>query len=121
MAADDAIQGVKPSLPSDCKQGIVVNMTSVSITDLKANLSRYIRELRNGGEIEVLNRGMPVARISSPILGADEDLDALVRSGLLTRGNGRADEMARKVLSEPPVKLAASLSEALAEDRNDRL
>lgn len=103
------------------KRGIVAIMTSVSITDLRANLSRYIRELRNGGEIEVLNRGTPVARISPPVASDDGELDELVRSGLLTRGNGQAGEIARKLLDKPPIRLSASLSEALAEDRNDRL
>ncbi len=69
----------------------------------------------------MLNRGTPVARISSPVAGEEDELDELVRSGLLTRGNGRAGEMARKLLDKPPVRLSASLSEALAEDRNDRL
>ena len=36
-------------------------MITVSITVLKANLSRYIREVRKSGEIEVLHRGTPIA------------------------------------------------------------
>ena len=31
-------------------------MSTVSISDLKANLSRYLREVRRGGEIQVLDR-----------------------------------------------------------------
>lgn len=36
-------------------------MTTVSISELKANLSRYVREVRRGGEVQVLDRGKPVA------------------------------------------------------------
>ena len=38
-------------------------MTTVSISELKANLSRYVREVRRGGEVQVLDRGAPVARL----------------------------------------------------------
>ena len=40
---------------------MLVTMTAVSISDLKANLSRYLREVRRGGEVHVLDRGAPVA------------------------------------------------------------
>ena len=104
-------------LPSGSGQGIVAAMISVSISDLKANLSHYIRELRNGGEIEVLNRGTPVARITPPQSGSDKSLDALVRAGVLTPGRGCAEA----VLERPPIELPVSLLEALLEDRGDRV
>lgn len=92
-------------------------MTSVSITDLKANLSRYIREVRRGGEIEVLDRGTPVARITSPVTGSNKALDEMIKAGVLTPGNGRAHE----ILDKPLIKLHASLSAAVIEDREDRV
>ncbi|MCY4428647.1 MAG: type II toxin-antitoxin system prevent-host-death family antitoxin [Halieaceae bacterium] len=92
-------------------------MTSVSITDLRANLSRYIREVRKGGEIEVLDRGTPVARITSPVTGNDKAWDALIKAGVLTPGNGRACE----ILNKPLIKLHAGLSAAVMEDREDRV
>ncbi len=92
-------------------------MTSVSITDLEANLSRYIREVRDGGEIEVLDRGSLVARITPPEKVQKDALDALVREGVLTQGRG----CARKVLERPPMKLPFSLLETLLEERGDQL
>ena len=38
-------------------------MQTASVSELKANLSRYLREVRRGGEVQVLNRGTPVARL----------------------------------------------------------
>ena len=95
----------------------MATMISVSITELKANLSRYIREVRKGAEIQVLHRGKPVARITSPMSGSDTPRDALIRAGVLTPGNGRAGE----ILSKPLIKLHASLSAAVIEDRDDRV
>ena len=87
------------------------------MTDLKANLSRYILEVQRGGEIEVLNRGTPVARITSPVNDQDKAWNAMIKAGVLTPGNGRALE----ILDKPLIKLHAGLSEAVIEDREDRV
>ena len=92
-------------------------MISVSITELKANLSRYIREVRKGAEIKVLRRGKPVARITSPMSGSDATRDALIRAGALKPGNGRAGE----ILNKPLIKLHVGLSAVVIEDRDDRV
>lgn len=92
-------------------------MSSVSVSDLKANLSRYLREVRRGGEIQVLDRGNPVARLVPPIEPGDKHRERLISSGLLRPGRG--DSAA--ILKEIPLTLPASLSEALDEDRADRL
>ena len=92
-------------------------MTTVSISDLKANLSRYIREVRRGGEVQVLDRGTPVARLAPPVATGDRLRQTLVRIGLLRPGNDQAAE----ILDEPPIQLPTSLSAALMEDRADRL
>ena len=87
------------------------------MTDLKANLSRYIREVRHGGEIEVLDRGTPVARITPPMTGSGKARDEMIKAGVLAPGNGRA----REILDKPLIKLHASLSAAVIEDREDRV
>lgn len=92
-------------------------MTTVSITDLKSNLSRYIREVRRGGEIQVTDRGRPVARLTTPLTGGDGLRNSLVRAGLLRPGKGRTSE----ILEKPPLELPVGLSAALMEERNDRL
>jgi prevent-host-death family protein len=93
---------------------------TVSVSDLKANLSRYLREVRRGGEVQVLDRGVPVARLvgvgRAPRAEADRR-DRLVRGGLLRPG--AAD--AAKVLARPPLALPTRITAALDEERADRL
>lgn len=93
-------------------------MTTVSISDLKANLSRYLRHVRRGGEVQILDRGVPVARLTAPKPGGDAAVrDRLVGDGLLRPREGTATS----ILDSPPLELPTSISQALAEDRTDRL
>ena len=94
-------------------------MTTVSVSDLKANLSRYLREVRRGGEVQVLDRGAPVARLVPPA-GEDDGeglRGRLIGAGLLRPGKGGA----AAILDEPPLALPVSISGALNEGRSDRL
>ena len=92
-------------------------MTTVSISELKANLSHYVREVRRGGEVQILHRGKPVARLvatrSKEYQGVRE---RLISQGVMRPGRGNA----AAILDEPPLVLPVSISEALAEDRKDR-
>ena len=93
-------------------------MTTASISELKANLSRYLDEVRRGGEVQILDRGMPVARLVPA--GAENDpkaLESQVSRGLIRPGKGDA----AAALKEPPLELSASILDALLEDRDDRL
>ena len=93
-------------------------MSTVSISELKANLSRYLREVRRGGEVQVLDRGVPVARLVPAVAGDDQGVrERLVGTGLLRPGKGGA----ASVLDEPPLALGVSISQALSEERTDRL
>jgi prevent-host-death family protein len=92
-------------------------MTTVSISDLKAKLSRYIREVRRGGEVQVLDRGKPVARLAQPSARDDVWRETLLRIGLLRPGKGPS----AAILDEPAIRLPTNLSVALDEDRADRL
>lgn len=97
---------------------IMVAMSTASVSELKANLSRYLREVRRGGEVEVLDRGAPVARLVPPAGGDDGGIRGrLIGDGLLRPGSGSA----AAILESPPLALPVSISEALAEDRADRL
>ena len=97
---------------------ILVMMTTASISDLKANLSRYLRVVRRGGEVQVLDRGTPVARLVPPAANDDEGVrERLIAKGILRPGKGNA----AAILDKPPLALPVNLSEALAEDRTDRL
>ena len=92
-------------------------MSTASISELKSNLSRYLREVRRGGEVLIFDRGAPVARLVPPASGDDEGVrERLIGAGVLRPGKGGA----AAVLDEPPLELPISLSEALAEERANR-
>jgi len=94
-------------------------MTTVSISELKAKLSQYLRIVRAGGEVQILDRGEPVARLIG-IQGVEreERWERLVRDGVLRPGSGDASQ----ILQQAPLRLAgADLSGALTEERGDRL
>jgi prevent-host-death family protein len=97
-------------------------MKSASVTELKANLSKYLRMVRRGSEVQVLERGVPIARIVG-LKGASSEkdgdrLDRLERAGILRRG---ASDLSW-LLKEPLVEASrAGLSEALAQEREDRV
>ena len=96
---------------------ILVTMATASISDLKANLSRYLRVVRRGGEVQVLDRGTPVARLVPPTASDDGGArERLIAKGVLRPGKGSA----AAVLDQPPLALPVNLSEALAEERADR-
>ncbi|MYF76390.1 MAG: type II toxin-antitoxin system prevent-host-death family antitoxin [Acidobacteria bacterium] len=91
-------------------------MQTASMSELRANLSRYIREVRQGEEIEVLRRGAPVARLVPLGPSANDDRQRLIAAGVLRPGTGNA----RRILDTPPIKApGARLSEAVIEDRED--
>ena len=92
-------------------------MTTVSISELKANLSRYVREVRRGGEVEVLDRGAPVARLVPVATGGERSRERLIVEGVVRPGRGEAAAF----LAEPPLALGVSITEALARDRDDRM
>jgi prevent-host-death family protein len=90
------------------------------VTELKAQLAHYLRMVRRGTEVQVLERGVPIARLVGiePASGVDaERLERLAKAGIVRRGSGDL----RWVLDEPPVSaIKAHLSTALSEDREDR-
>lgn len=95
-------------------------MKSVSITELKAHLSKYVRVVRRGGEVQVLERGVPVARLvglGTADAPADARIERLVRAGILRRGTG---DVSWALDAELPEARGASVSSALAEEREDR-
>ena len=92
-------------------------MASVPITELKAHLAKYLRMAQRGVEVQVLDRGVPVARlVSMPEARSDEaGLDRLVRAGIVRRGDGKL-----RTLMPRRVEGARGLLQALEEDRSDR-
>jgi prevent-host-death family protein len=39
-------------------------MVAVKISDFKAHLAKYLRQVKTGQEMEILDRGAPVARVT---------------------------------------------------------
>jgi prevent-host-death family protein len=95
-------------------------MKSASVTELKAQLAHYLRMVRRGTEVQVLERGVPIARLVgiAPVSGIDaERLERLAKAGIVRRGGDL-----RWLLDEPAIPSAAEaqLSAALDSDREDR-
>jgi|CXWL01.1.fsa_nt_gi antitoxin (DNA-binding transcriptional repressor) of toxin-antitoxin stability system len=78
-------------------------MTRSGIRRVRQNLSALLKEIRMGREIEITDRGEPVARLVPPN----------AKSGLPFTG--------RAQLRATLPKLKPALSETLATDRDDRL
>ena len=95
-------------------------MHAVSLSELKAHLSRYIREVQRGGEVQSPYRGKPVARLCG-VRGtgvADaQRRDRLIASGVLRAGSGDASCILRK----PPLAIEADLAGAVEAERGDRV
>jgi len=94
-------------------------MKGVSVSDLKARLSRYLRIVKRGGEVEILERGVPIARLTRSRIDRVPDRDRieiLVRGGILRRGSGDLSW----ILEETPARSRdGSLLAALDEDRGE--
>lgn len=95
-------------------------MRNVSVSELKAHLSQYLHEVRRGGEVQILDRGVPVARLAGLSSPGDDPIEEhrqhLVRSGLLRL---RTADMAA-FLKANPLPVTGDISGALDEDREDR-
>jgi prevent-host-death family protein len=64
-------------------------MKSVSVSELKARLSEYLRRVKAGERVVVTERGKPVAEIVAVRPYRDpDDIDDLVKAGLIRRGSG---------------------------------
>jgi prevent-host-death family protein len=91
-------------------------MKTVSVSELKARISAYLRWVKRGGEVQVLERGVPVARLV-PVAGSDPGRrQRLASLGVLRLGTGDA----HGILDEPRLH-GVRLREALEEEREDRI
>ena len=88
----------------------------VGVRELRQNLSKYLRKVERGRTLRVLDRGRPVATLA-PLPGSVASLEDLIREG-------RAIPAGRNLASItplPPKKSGRTLSEALEEQREERL
>lgn len=89
----------------------------VSVSALKASLSRYLRQVKSGEEVIVTERDRPVAKLV-PVAGAESataHLRTMAREGRIRLGSGR---LAPDFWRLPRVKdPRATLRRALREER----
>jgi prevent-host-death family protein len=94
-------------------------MRQVSVTELKNQLSRYLRLVKRGETIEILERSVPVARLEGIPSRAHGDghLERLRRDGLVkpARRRGGAD-----LMKAPPVPCRGDAVQAVIDERGDR-
>jgi prevent-host-death family protein len=96
-------------------------MRSVSVSDLKARLSEYLRGVKRGEDLLITDRGRPVAMLSSPPRAdsLSRELAELVEAGLVRVGTGK---IPKEYWDTPlPPDPAGLVRKALDEDRNDRV
>ncbi|MCI0588800.1 MAG: type II toxin-antitoxin system prevent-host-death family antitoxin [Planctomycetes bacterium] len=74
-------------------------MKTAPVARLKARLSEYLRLVKRGEEVIVLERGRPIARIL-PIPPGDKERDELIRLGVLRPGRGR---ISKELIERLPV------------------
>ena len=95
-------------------------MKRVSVTTLKNQLSKYLRLVKRGETIEVLEHSVPIARIHGVGDSAvgDERLQRLLRDGVATRA--RETGAGRGPVSKPPIPSRKDPVRALVEGRGGR-
>jgi len=88
---------------------------TVGIRELRQNLSQYTARTALGESFVVTDRGREVGRLVPPASGTAW-LDALVAAGLIQPARRRSQAFPR-----PAAQGAASITEALAVERSERL
>lgn len=93
-------------------------MRSVNVAELKDKLSKYIGFAKDGEEVVIRDRNLPVAKlVPFSARNADEQELILVAAGRLRLPKGRLD--IKKLLKIPTGKVTANRAiEAVLADRN---
>lgn len=95
-------------------------MKQVSVTELKNRLSHYLRAVKRGEEIEVVERSIPIARIEgveAKRVSPDAALRVLIDQGVVSPPRRHAP---RGVALAPPVPCNGDPVAALTADRDAR-
>ncbi len=91
------------------------SVMEVPVSELRANLATWLGRARDGDQIVVTDRGVPVARI----LGADATpvLERLTREGVI--GRPRSDRRP-EATDAPRPRVRRPLAEVVSEQRDGR-
>lgn len=84
----------------------------VAVTELRAHLSEWLSLVREGGEVVVTDRGVPVARLSA--VGSSSMLQRLTEEGLVGRPQSRGRP---KASGRPRPHSRRPLSDVVSESR----
>ncbi|NOZ27569.1 MAG: type II toxin-antitoxin system prevent-host-death family antitoxin [Chloroflexi bacterium] len=87
--------------------------TAVSIRELKARLSRYMRQVKAGGTVVITERGKPIARSVPMRPSREERVQDLVQAGLVSWSGRKLGPLA----SVAETKGDRTIAEMLLEDR----
>ena len=90
-------------------------MIVAGVARVKARLSEYLARVWAGNEVLITEHGRPVARIV-PVSSESEELAELEREGLVRSGSMK---LPKGFLDAPRPKAAASVTEALLEERRE--
>jgi prevent-host-death family protein len=101
-------------------------MRIAKLSDVKNDLSRYVAQVRRGGTVRILVRGVPVADLVPVAGGAeqgadDAELAELEKLGLARRGS-KLDAQAERTLDQPGPRVShgRAVEVLLAERRGGR-
>jgi prevent-host-death family protein len=84
----------------------------VSVRQLKNQLSKYLRQVQSGEEIEILSHGKPVGRLLAPLPGTDKMEDEAV-SRLKTLPGVRPGDGRKVSGSDRPISVPSGTSEEI--------
>ena len=82
----------------------------VGVRELRAHLSRYVEQVKEGEEIVVTEHGKPVARLVP--MNGERKIDRLIREGVVRPARSRTDWLPETLI---PVK--GSVSDIVIEQR----
>jgi prevent-host-death family protein len=90
-------------------------MKRVSVTDLKNGLSQYLRLVKRGEVVEIMEHQVPIARLTRIEVTTTDDAhrERLIRDGIITPGTRDP----RSVKLRPPVPCAVDVVKILIEER----
>jgi antitoxin (DNA-binding transcriptional repressor) of toxin-antitoxin stability system len=93
-------------------------MEKASISELKNGLSGYLKKVRAGQTVLILDRDQPVARLEriEPSSEADDPISRLERAGLVRRGRA---QVPLKLLRQEPPRSRRSVTRAVLEERRE--
>lgn len=92
-------------------------MRTANIADLRNHLTRYLKEVRAGGEIIIRDRQLPIAKIVPLEQNRDAEDAALVAAGLMRKGKGSLPASFWRMRRAPLEPRVAA--DAVSRDRDD--